>query len=48
MVTLGFLTFTQNLVLLKENSQNLLENGMANSPIIWVVKKKYQTLTSDE
>ena len=44
-VTLSFLTFTQNLVILNENPQNLMENNMTNSQIIWVIIKKHQTLT---
>ena len=34
MVTLGFLIFIENLVIINEESYNLVENSMANSQII--------------
>ena len=38
-VTFSFLIFTQNIVILNENSINLMGNSMANSQIIWVITK---------
>ena len=44
-VTLSFLVSTQNLVILNENSQNLMKKSMVNRQIVWVIIKKTPKMT---